>query len=73
MRHVQGDIRSHWTLSSGDYSLRIATGGRHGNNQQNGDAKCTLFAGHFDGHRNAAVLYRAHCLMEEVCGFHKSH
>jgi hypothetical protein len=48
-------------------------GGRHGDNQQNDDAKCTHFAGHFDGHRDAAVLYRAHRLMEEVRGFHKSH
>ena len=45
-------------------------GGRHGNNQQNNDAKCTLFAGRFDGHCNAAVLYRAHRLMEEAHGFH---
>jgi hypothetical protein len=35
--------------------------------------KCTLFAGRFNGHRDAAVLYRTHRLMEEVRGFHKSH
>ena len=39
--------------------------GRHGDNQQNDDAKRTLFAGYFDGHCDAAVLS-----MEEVCGFH---
>ena len=48
-------------------------GGRHGNNQQNNDAKCTLFAGLFDGHRDVAVLYRTHRQMVEVCGFHESH
>ena len=48
-------------------------GGRQGDNQQNDDAKCTHFADRFDGHRDVAVLYRAHCQMEEVHGFHKSH
>ena len=48
-------------------------GGRHGDNQHNDNAKCTLFSGRFDGHRDAAVLYRAYHLMEEVRGFHKSH
>ena len=33
-------------------------GGRHDDNRQNIDAKCTLFAGHFDDHRDAAVLSR---------------
>jgi hypothetical protein len=31
------------------------------------------FADHFDGRGDAAVQYRAHRLMEEVRGFHKSH
>ncbi len=48
-------------------------GDRHGDNQHTNDAKCTLFAERFDGHRDALVLYRAHRLMEEVRGFHKSH
>ena len=48
-------------------------GGRHGDNQLNNDAKCALFAGHFDGHYDVVVLYTAHRLMEEVRGFHKSH
>jgi hypothetical protein len=38
-----------------------------------GDSKCVHFVDHFDGHCGAPVLYRAHCLMEEVHGFHKSH
>ena len=31
------------------------------------------FDGHFGGHRDEAVLNRAHRPMEEVQGFHKSH
>ena len=48
-------------------------GGRQGDNQHNENATCTHFAGRFDGHRDAAVLYHTHLLMEEVRGFHKSH
>jgi hypothetical protein len=48
-------------------------GCRQGDNQQNNNAKCTQFAGRFDGHRNPAVQYQAHRLMEEVQGFHKRH
>jgi hypothetical protein len=48
-------------------------GGRQGDNQHNDKATCTPFAGRFDGHRDAAVLYRAHRSIEEVRGFHKSH
>ena len=47
-------------------------GGPKGGNQQNNNAKCTHFAGRFDGHRDAPVLYHAHCPMEEVQGFPKS-
>jgi hypothetical protein len=42
-------------------------------NQHNNYANCTHFAVRFDGYRDAPVLYRAHNLMEEVHGFHKSH
>jgi len=48
-------------------------GGRQGDNKQNNNVTCTHFDGYFDGHRDAAVLYRVHCPMEEVRGFHKSH
>ena len=41
--------------------------------QQNDDDKCTHFAVRIDGNCDAAVLYRAHRLMEEVHCFHKSH
>ena len=49
------------------------SGGRQSNNQLNSDGTCTHFVGHFYGLRDAMVLYRAHCPMEEVRGFHKSH
>jgi hypothetical protein len=48
-------------------------GGRQGNSKQNIYVICTHFDGRFDGHRDAAVLYRVHRPMEEVCGFYKSH
>ena len=48
-------------------------GGRQGERKQNNDVTCTHFDGRFDGHRDAAVLYRVHRPMEEVRGFHKSH
>jgi hypothetical protein len=70
MQHDQGFIGSHWTPPLGDYSLRIAPAATRATAN---DATYTHFAGHFGGHRNAAVLYRAHRPMEEVRGFHKSH
>ncbi len=48
-------------------------GGRQGDNQHRDNAKYTHFDGHFDGDRDAAVVYRAHHPMEEVQGFHISH
>ena len=44
-------------------------GSRQGDNQLNDSETCTQFVGRFNGHRDAAVLYRAHCPMEEACGF----
>jgi hypothetical protein len=35
--------------------------------------KSTSIAGLFDSHGGASVQYRAHRLMKEVQGFHKSH
>jgi len=48
-------------------------GGHQGDSKRNNDAKYTHFDGHFDGRRDAAVLYRTHQPMEKVHGFHKSH
>ena len=50
----------------------IALAACQGDNELNGDAKCTHFADRFDGHYDGAVLYRMHPLMEEVHGFHKA-
>ena len=47
--------------------------GRQGDSKQYKDVICTHFDGRFDGHRDAVVQYRAHRLMEEIQGFHKSH
>jgi len=47
-------------------------GGCQGNSKQYKDVICTHFDGRFDGHRNAAVLYRMHRPMEEVQGIHIS-
>ena len=47
--------------------------GCQGNNQQTYNEKYTYFAGQFDSHRDAPVLYCAHRPMEEVQGFPKSH
>jgi len=46
-------------------------GGRQGHNK-NDNAQCTYFADPFDGCGGATKLYRAHCPMKEVQGFHKS-
>ena len=50
-------------------------GGRqgHSNSKQNNNVKCVHFGGRFDGRGGTLVLYRMHCPMEEVRGFHKSH
>ena len=47
-------------------------GGLQGDIQHNDNAKCTHFAGRFDGHHNAVVRYQAHLLMEEVHNFIKA-
>ena len=36
-------------------------GGHQGDSKQNNDVLGTHFDGRFDGHCDAAVLYRAHC------------
>jgi hypothetical protein len=73
MQHVQGYSRSHWMLASGNYLLRIAPAAARATGKQTTINKYTYKAGHFDGHGNAPVRNRAHCLMEEVQGFTRSH
>ena len=75
MQHNQGFEGSQKPLDAAITQLLASyqPGSRQGNNLHNDNATCTHFAGHFDGHRDTAVLYRTHRPMEEVHGFHKSH
>jgi len=74
MQHDPGFHKSHPLNAAIRQKLApYRPSGHQGDSKQNEDAKCTHFAGHFDGRRNAAVLFCAHRPMEEVCGFHKSH
>jgi hypothetical protein len=41
MRHVQGYSRSHWTLPSGDYSLRITPAAARATANKTTTNKCT--------------------------------
>ncbi len=73
MQHVQGYTGSHWTPPSGDYSLRIALAATRAPANKTTMYYVPPFDGHLDGHHDAMVLYRVHCPMEEVQGFHISH
>ncbi len=73
MRHVQGYSGSHWTPSSGNYLLRIAPAAARATGKQTTINKYTYKAGLFDGHGDAPVCNPAHCLMEDVQGFTRSH
>ncbi len=44
-----------------------------GDNKIDDDKKCKESAGDFDHHADAAVQCRAHCLMEHIPGFTRSH
>jgi hypothetical protein len=72
MRHDQGYSRSHWMPASSDYSLRITPASARTTGKQTTINKYTNKAGRFDGHRDAAVRYRAHHMMEEDQGFTRS-
>ncbi len=73
MQHVQGYTRSHWMPPLGNYLLRIAPAATRATGKQTMMNKYTYFAGRFDGHGNAPVRKCAHCPMEEVQGFTRSH
>jgi hypothetical protein len=73
MQHVQGYSGSHWTQASGNYLLRIAPAATRATGKQTTINKYTYKAGHFNGHGNAPVHNRAHCPMEEVQSFTRSH
>ncbi len=61
MEDVQGYIRSHWMLPSGNYLLRNAPAAARVTAETTTMGKYTLFAGHFDGHGYAPVCYCVHC------------
>jgi hypothetical protein len=75
LQHVQGYTGSHWMPPSSNQLLRIAPAAARATGKQTTMKKYTYFAGNFDGHGNALVRYRAHCLMAmvEVQGFTRSH
>jgi hypothetical protein len=73
MKHVQGYSGSHWKPASGDYLLRIAPAAARATGKQTTINKYTYKDCHFDGHGDAPVHNRVHCLMEEVQGFTRSH
>jgi hypothetical protein len=73
MRHVQGYSGSYWTPPSGDYLLRIAPAAARATGKQTTINKYTKKGGRFDGHGDAPVRNRVHCLMEEVQSFTRSH
>jgi hypothetical protein len=73
MQHVQGYSRSHWMPALGDYKLHIAPVATRATGKQTTINKYTYKAGRFDGHGDASVCNRAHCPMEEVQGFTRSH
>jgi hypothetical protein len=72
MQHVQGYTGSHWTPSSGDYSLRITSAAARATAN-----KTTMY---YVPTLMAILMaiamrwyYLPHCLMEEIQGFHESH
>jgi hypothetical protein len=73
MWYVQGYLGSHWMLPLGKYLLCIALEAARATGKQTTMNTYTYFAGCFDGHGDAPVDYRVHCLMEEVQGFTRSH
>ena len=66
MRHVQGYSGSHQMSASGNYLLRIAPAAARATINKTTIKQYTNKAGRFNGHRDVAIQYRAHCPMEEV-------
>jgi hypothetical protein len=73
MQRVQGFYGSHCMLALGDYLLRIPPAAARATGIQTTINKHTCKDGHFDGHGDAPVRNRVHCLMEEVQSFNRSH
>ena len=57
MQHVQGLLWKPLDAAIGQLLAPYCLGGRQGDSKQNNDVICTHFAGRFDGHCDAAVLY----------------
>jgi len=73
MQHAQGYSRSHWTPPLGNYSLRIAPAAAKATINKMTKQNTPTLLNHFDDHCDVSVQYRAHCLMQEVHGFTRSH
>jgi hypothetical protein len=73
MQHVQGYSGSHWTPALSGYLLYIAPMAARATGKQTTINKYTYKAGCFNGHGDAPVPYRTHCLLEGVQGFTRSH
>jgi hypothetical protein len=73
MQQVQGYTGGHWMPPLGNYLLRIAPVATRATGKLTMMNKYTYFAGRFDGHCDVPVHNCAHCLMEAVQGFTRSH
>jgi hypothetical protein len=73
IQHVQGYSGSHWSPTLANYLLRNAPAATRATDKQTTINKYTYKAGRFDGYGNAPVRNHAHCPMEEVQGFTRSH
>jgi hypothetical protein len=65
-----GLLGSHWTPPSGNYLLRITPTATANEISMKSS---TFFVGHFDGHGDAPLRYRAHLPIEEIQGFTTGH
>jgi len=61
MQHDQGFTGSHWMPPSGDYSLCIAPAAARVTINTTIMEHVPTLVGRFNGHRDGAVLYSAHC------------
>ncbi len=73
MWHVQGYSGSHLMPPLVDYSLRITPAAARATANKMMTKKLTKKTGHYICRGGVPVLYRAHCPIEEVQGFTRSH
>ena len=60
MQYVQSYTKKPLVAAIGQLLALYRLSGRQGDSKQNNNVTCTHFDGRFDGHHNAAVLYRVH-------------